>query len=73
MIWLFEYDNKKPQEFSLWRLGKDKQWVWCLSGGFLPWSAIKAHLAWTRSERYLSDKDADSKLKAVKAMEENNA
>jgi hypothetical protein len=73
MIWLFEYDNKKSQEFSLWRLGKDKQWVWCLSGGFLPWSAIKAHLAWTRSERYLSDKDADSKLKAVKAMEENNA
>jgi len=30
---------------------------------------IYAHLAWTRSERYLSDKYADSKLKGVKAME----
>ena len=70
MIWLFEYDNKKPPELSLWRLGKDKQWVWCCScTKFLPWSLIKAHLAWTRSERYLLDKDADSKLKAVKAME----
>ena len=67
MIWLLEYDNKKPQEYLLWRLGKDKQWVWCCSGGkFLPWSLIYAHLAWTRSEKYLSDKDADSKLKAVK-------
>ena len=60
MIWLLE-------DYSLWRLGKDKQWVWCCGGGkFLPWSLIYAHLAWTRSERYLSDKDADSKLKAVK-------
>jgi hypothetical protein len=70
MIWLLEYDNKKPPERSLWRLGKDKQWVWCCScTKFLPWSLIYAHLAWTRSERYLSDKYADSKLKAVKARE----
>ena len=71
MIWLLEYDNKKPQVRSLWRLGKDKQWVWCVGGGsgFLPWSLIEAHLAWTRSEDYLSDKYADSKLKAVKARE----
>ena len=70
MIWLLEPDNRKPQGFLLWRLGKDKQWVWCCSvGRFLPWSLIEAHLAWTRSEEYLSDKYADSKLKAVKARE----
>jgi len=67
MIWLLEYNNKKPQSHLLWRLGKDKQWVWCCGfNKFLPWSLIYAHLEWTRSERYLSDKDADSKLKAVK-------
>ena len=69
MIWLLEPNNRDPQGFLLWRLGKDKQWVWCLSGRFLPWSLIYAHLAWTRSERYLSDKYADSKHKGVKAME----
>jgi hypothetical protein len=63
MIWLLE-------NHALWRLSKDKQWVWCCScTKFLPWSMIYTVLAWTRSERYLSDKDADSKLKAVKAME----
>ena len=60
MIWLLE-------DHALWRLGKDKQWVWCCScTKFLPWSMIYTVLAWTRSEKYLSDKDADSKLKAVK-------
>lgn len=30
---------------------------------------LEARLAWTRSKEYLSDKYADSKLKAVKARE----
>ena len=72
MIWMLEYDNKKPQGYLLWCLGKDKQWVWLLGGNVpvrVPNSLIEARLAWTRSKEYLSDKYADSKLKAVKARE----
>jgi hypothetical protein len=46
--------------------------VWLLGGNVpprIPNSLIEARLAWTRSKEYLSDKYADSKLKAVKARE----
>jgi hypothetical protein len=44
MIWLLE-------NHALWRLSKDKQWVWCCScTKFLPWSMIYTVLAWTRED-----------------------